>query len=348
MSVTFFVPGNFPATTGAIVFDTRLVRELRGLGHEVTTVPVAGEHPMPDAAAQASAAALWQEHREREPAATAVIDGFCLYAFAALAPGLEAAGAIGMVHHPMSLEPQLPAAERRAFAEIEQRLLPRLARIVVPSEATRAGLASALTLPPETLAVVSPGIPVAPRSAGSGGHRCQLLAIGSLIPRKGHETVLRALARLSDLDWALTICGDGGIDAGHAAALRALADTPCLAGRVTFAGGCTPAQLETLWQAADLFVSGSVYEGYGMAVAEAVRRGLPLAVTHGAAAPEVIPRDGSVIVEPGDEMQLSKALRRLIFSAPLRHELSEAAWQAGSAFPNWAEQGRRFADLLPI
>ncbi len=85
-----------------------------------------------------------------------------------------------------------------------------------------------------------------------------------------------------------------------------------------------------------------------MAVAEAVRRGLPLAVTHSAAASEVIPRDGSVIVEPGDDAQLSKALRRLIFSAPLRHDLSEAAWQAGRALPNWAEQGRRFADLLPV
>jgi glycosyltransferase involved in cell wall biosynthesis len=348
MSVTFFVPGNFPATTGAIVFDTRLAQELRSLGHEVKIVPVEGQHPMPDAVAQASAAALWQAHRDRAPTATAVIDGFCLYAFGALAQSLEAAGAIGMVHHPMSPEPQLSPAERRAFAEIEQRLLPRLARIVVPSEAIRAGLVSALTLPPETVTVVSPGIPAAPRSAGSGGGRCQLLAIGSLIPRKGHDTVLRALARLSDLGWALTICGDDGIDAGHAAALRALAETPGLAGRVTFVGGCTPTELETHWQAADLFVSGSFFEGYGMAVAEAVRRGLPLAVTQGAAATEVIPRDGSVIVEPGDELQLSKALRRLIFSAPLRHDLSEAAWQAGRAFPNWAEQGRRFADLLPI
>jgi glycosyltransferase involved in cell wall biosynthesis len=347
VSVTFFVPGSFPDTTGAIVFDRMLAEQLRGLGYGVTIVPVAGAHPMPDAAARASAAALWRAHRRLSPANTAVIDGFCLYAFDGLEQSLQAAGAIGMVHHPMSLEPQLPQGERDAFGAIEQRILPRLARIVVPSEAIRSRLTAALTLPQAVVALVTPGVADAARSTGSGGRRCHLLAIGSLIPRKGHDTVLRALAGLADLDWMLTICGDSEIDPDHAAALHALVETIGLSGRVVFAGACAPARLEALWQTADIFVSGSCFEGYGMAVAEATRRGLPLAVTNGAAATEVIPLEGSVIVEPGDHVQLSKALRRLIFSAPLRQDLAEAAWQAGRALPTWADQGQRFADLLP-
>jgi len=347
VTVTFFVPGSFPATTGAIVFDTRLADELRSLGHEVTIVPIAGTHPMPDAAARASAAELWKACQRRTPPDTAIIDGFCLYAFDGLEPSLQAARAIGMVHHPMSQEPQLPQAERDAFLAIEQRIMPALGRIVVPSEAVRSRLTTALSMPPAAVEVVTPGIPEAARSTGSGGRRCHLLAIGSLIPRKGHDTVLRALAGLDDLDWMLTICGDADIEPDHAAALRALAETAGLAGRVVFAGACAPAQFESIWQAADIFVSGSCFEGYGMAVAEAVRRGLPLAVTNAAAAAEVIPLQGSVIVEPGDHVQLCKALRRLIFSAPLRRELSDAAWQAGRAFPTWADQGRRFAGLLP-
>src|SRR5579875_1065462 len=101
MRVTVFVPGSFPATAGAIVYDTRLAEELRALGHEVTLQPVAGRHPMPDDAAMASAAALWDAHRRAEPASVAVIDGFCLYAFAACADDLGAAGAIALVHHLM-------------------------------------------------------------------------------------------------------------------------------------------------------------------------------------------------------------------------------------------------------
>lgn len=345
MAVTFFVPGCFPPTTGAIVFDTKLTAELRVLGHEGTIVPVAGQHPWPDAAARASAAALWQEHRRR-PSDIAVIDGFCLYAFADIAESLQDAQATVMLHHAMSLEPQLSEAERAAFGALEQRILPRVGRIVVPSEAGRAQLQAALALPPAAISVVTPGIPDPGRSTGSGGRSCDLLAVGSLISRKGHDTVLRALAGLPDLDWTLTICGDDTIEPDHAASLRALAESPGLAGRVTFAGACSAERMETLWRTADLFVSGSRFEGYGMAVAEAVRRGIPLAVTKGAAAAEVIPLEGSVIVEPGDHVQLSKALRRLIFSAALRRELADATWQAGRALPSWADQGRRFAALL--
>jgi glycosyltransferase involved in cell wall biosynthesis len=348
MNVTFFVPGNFPATTGAIVFDTHLVEQLRGLGHGVTIVPVAGSHPMPDETARASAAALWKTHKLLSPAHTAVIDGFCLYAFDGLEESLRTHGAIGMVHHPMSLEPQLPPAEQDAFVAIEQRVLPGLTRIVVPSESTRGRLTASLMLPPGAVEVVAPGIPEAGRSTGSGGCRCHLRAIGSLIPRKGHDTVLRALTGLDDLDWTLTICGAPEIDPGHAEALRSLAQTSGLGSRVVFDGACPPGRLESLWQTADIFVSGSCFEGYGMAVAEAVRRGLPLAVTSGAAAAEVVPLDGSVIVPPGDHVQLSKALRRLIFSAPLRQTLAEASWQAGRAFPTWADQGRLFAELLSL
>ena len=230
MTVTFFVPGSFPATTGAIVFDTMLAEHLRSLGYGVTIVPVAGAHPMPDAAARASAAEVWRAHQPLSPADTVVIDGFCLYAFDGLEQHLGAAGAIGMVHHPMSLEPQLPQAERDAFMAIEQRILPLLARIVVPSEAIRTRVTAALALPPAMVEVATPGIPDAARSAGSGGRRCHLLAIGSLIPRKGHETVLRALAGLADLDWTLTICGDSDIDPGHATALGALVED-CRFGR---------------------------------------------------------------------------------------------------------------------
>ena len=346
MTVTFFVPGNFPATTGAIVFDTHLANQLCGLGYDAAIVPVAGAHPMPDPTARASAAGLARDLQRQAPAARAVIDGFCLYAFDGFEQSLEAAGVIGLVHHPVSLEPNLPQPEREAYAAIEQRIYPRLARIVVPSETMRARLTTSLRLPPAVVEVVTPGIPDAARSPGSDGRRCQLLAIGSLIPRKGHDTVMRALAELADLDWTLTICGDDDIDPDHAAALRALAQTGTLAGRVVFAGACAPDQLERLWQAADIFVSGSHFEGYGMAVAEAVRRGLPLAVTNASAVAEVIPPEGSVIVEPGDHVQLSKALRRLIFSAPLRRALADAAWRAGRAFPTWADQGRRFAELL--
>lgn len=344
MAVTWFVPGNYPPTTGAIVFDTKLGAELSASGRAVSFVPVAGRHPWPDDQSRQSAAACLTAARASGD--RIVIDGFCLYAFADLAADLQVAEAIGVIHHPMSGEPHLNTAQRDFYAATEARLLPMLARIAAPSDAVAAQIITLPGINAAGVTVITPGLPDAPRSMGSDGAGCHLLAVASLIPRKGFETVLKALQPLQDLDWHLTICGDQTIDPAHSASLLALADTPGLAGRVTFTGPCAAAAFEALWQSADIFVSGSSYEGYGMAVAEAVRRGLPLAVTKGAAAPAVIPEGGSIIVEPGDATQLSKGLRRLIFDPAARRVLSDAAWNAGRALPSWTAQAERFASLL--
>lgn len=343
MMIRWFVPGNFPPTTGAIVFDTRLADALRAAGDVVEITPLAGMHPLPDAKAEEAALHAAQGLAPDADAAT-VIDGFCLYAFAAQAEKL--ARAVAILHHPMSAEPHLAEDERARFHAIESALLPRLAHIVVPSEAVRQQVASAHAIAAERITLLTPGVPHAPRSKGTGGSGCHLLAVASLIPRKGHETVLCALRRLPDLAWRLTICGDATLDPLHAESLHAMAEEAGLAGRVRFLGPQTAAEMEALWQSADVFVSGSQYEGYGMAVAEAVRHGLPLAITTTAAAPEVIPQRGSALVPPGDDAQLSKALRRLIFDPSVRAELAEASWQAGQSLPNWTDQARHFRLLL--
>lgn len=342
MAVTWMIPGNYPPTAGAIVYDSRLADALRGLGQTVTFVPIGGMHPLPDSEARESAL---RQLEEAPPGDMLVIDGFCLYAFAEAAEALHALSAIAMFHHPMSAEPNLPAALRAQYAALEQDLLPRMRHIAVPSTAVRDQLAALPGIAEGAISVMTPGLPVLPRSRGSQGAGCRLLAIGSLIPRKGYGTILAALKPLSDLDWHLTICGDDHFDPDHAARLRE--DARELGpGRVTFSGPQSAAQLELLWSETDIFVAASQYEGYGMAVAEAVRRGLPLAVTRGAATSEVIPPDGSILVEAGDAVQLSKGLRRVIFDTALRKSLAEAAWQAGRAFPTWEAQASRFMPLL--
>ena len=97
--------------------------------------------------------------------------------------------------------------------------------------------------------------------------------------------------------------------------------------RVRFAGEVTGDALEALWRGADLFALATWFEGYGMAVAEALKRGLPVAVCSGGAAAALVEPEAGVVCEPGDQVQLSKALRRLIFSSSLRAEMGEVAWQ---------------------
>jgi glycosyltransferase involved in cell wall biosynthesis len=342
MRVALLVPGPFDAISGGYAYDRRIVAGLREAGHEVQVVELAGRHPHPDDAALASARAAL----EAVPDGTRIIvDGLGLPAFAPLADTLAARGAVGLIHHPTALEHGNPGPVRDALRAAEQAIFPRLPRLITTSALTARRLPEDFGAQPARIGVVEPGTDPAPRSTGSRGHGCAILSVGTLVPRKGHDVLLRALGTLPDLDWRLTIAG-APRDPVHAHGLAALAEELGIATRVTFAGEVDDAALATLWAEADLFALATHWEGYGMAAAEALARGLPVAITAGGAIAEVVPVGAGVVSPPGDVVSLGKAMRRPIFDTALRAEMAEAAWQAGQALPRWADRARSFAAEL--
>jgi glycosyltransferase involved in cell wall biosynthesis len=115
---------------------------------------------------------------------------------------------------------------------------------------------------------------------------------------------------------------------------------------VTFAGELGAEALEDLWQRSDVFALATFWEGYGMAAAEALARGLPVAITAGGAIADVVPVEAGVVSPPGDVVSFGKALRRVIFDAGLRAEMAEAAWAAGQKLPRWEDRATAFAAEL--
>lgn len=348
LHLALLVPAPLATVSGGYDYDRRMIDGLRAAGHVVDVIELAGRFPLADDAATEAARAAW---RMLAGDTVPVIDGLALPAFDTQADALALRRTVGLIHHPTAMETGEAVADRDRLRAIERRLMPLLRRVIVTSAPTADRLAAEFGVGAKRIAVVVPGTDDAPRSDGSAASskargRCVILSIGTLVPRKGHDVLLRALARLPDLEWRLIIVGSPDRDPSHAQALRVLADELGVSQRVEFAGEVDNAALQDLWRRADLFALATHWEGYGMAVAEALRRGLPVAVTSGGAAAVLVTPDIGVVCAPGDHTGLSKALRRLIFDVGLRRDMAEHAWQFGRTLPSWESQARAFADAL--
>ncbi|HET6522202.1 MAG TPA: glycosyltransferase family 4 protein [Geminicoccaceae bacterium] len=339
-SVVFIVPGPIDQRTGGYIYDRRIVLGLRARGRWVEVVELPGRFPFADATARAAALRCVEG---LAAGALPVIDGLALPAFARVLDRLPPW--VALIHHPLGMETGLGESEARALLDLEREMLRAPARIVVTGPQTVRDL-ERLDVAPARVAVVRPGTDPAPLARGSGGPARHMLCVASLTPRKGHPVLLEALAGLVDLDWRLTCVGSPDLHPPTAAAIRAAIEERGLGERVALVGERPAAELAPFYDAADLFVLASHHEGYGMALGEALARGLPVVTTRAGAIPDTVPATAGLLVPPGDPAALAGALRRVLTDGGLRRRLAEGARAARAALPSWDEAVAAFAAEL--
>lgn len=124
-----------------------------------------------------------------------------------------------------------------------------------------------------------------------------VVSVGNLIPLKGHDLVIRAVAELPDA--TLCIVGDGP----ERARLTALADELGVADRVRFCGEMKQPELVRYYNAADVTVLASSHEGLPNVILESMACGTPVVATPVGGVPEVMtdPRMGILLTERSPE-----------------------------------------------
>ncbi len=338
----FAVPGDLATPTGGYAYDRRIIAELSALGWRMEVVNLGDGFPYPAADTRATACARLVGLPPGHPV---VIDGL---AFGVLPEAAEALRAshplVALVHHPLALESGLSAAESACLRASERSALV-CARHVIATSATVARLLVAdYGVASGHLSVVEPGTDRVSPPPRSREGVVKLLAVGSVIPRKGYDVLVAALARLRHLPWRLVIAGDCGRSPQTSRRLRADIMRLGLADRITLLGAVAAEQVAPLYVSADLFVLPSRFEGYGMAYTEAIAHGVPVIGTTAGAIPQTVPADAGVLVAPDDVEALAATLQRLIASPDERERL--AAGARAAKFPSWSEQAARFARAL--
>ena len=338
--VVFAVPGSLQARTGGYAYARKLLKLVPEYGINLSHLPLPGGFPHPTREELAAAAKALAAVNS-----VLMVDGLAYGALPAAMLSTLRAPLVPLVHHPLALETGLDAATQAKLFASEAAAL-RTARSVVSSSKLTARLLQIdYGVPAERIAIAEPGNDPAPRASGTGGP-VTLLAVGAVSPRKGFDILVAALSTLADVDWRLTIAGSLERSPEAVAALRTAIAESGLAHRVTLAGAVDEAALDGLYDAADIVVSPSLFEGYGMVLTEAMARGLPLVASTGGAADETMPDEVGLKVPPGDVGALAAALRAMTGDPALRKSYAEAAWAAGQKLPRWSDTAAKVAAVL--
>jgi glycosyltransferase involved in cell wall biosynthesis len=134
-----------------------------------------------------------------------------------------------------------------------------------------------------------------------------VLFVGNLVPVKGVDVLLRAMAELKDFESPhhLALVGDGGLRPY----LTSLAQTLGIADRTTFVGSIPHSELGKWYRAANLFVLPSHSEGVPNVVLEAAACGCPWIATRVGGLPEIAHLGQGRLVPPNDPHALAEAIR---------------------------------------
>jgi glycosyltransferase involved in cell wall biosynthesis len=344
--VAFVVYGPLDERSGGYLYDRRVADRLRERGDSVVRVS------LPDVSPRLALAHNLDPRVRRRlarlDADAVVVDELCHPSLAGVVGSLPGP-TVGLVHHLRSSEPG-PALRRRLDRALERRFLAGCDAYVCNGETTRAAVGRLVD--PEPSVVARPGAdrlggdpPTTERvreRAGQGPLR--LVSVGTVVPRKGHRTLLDGLAGV-DAPWRLDVCG-AEPDRGHAAALRRRAADLGVADRVRFHGRVSDDALAARLRGSHLFALPSTYEGYGIAYLEAMRAGLPVVASRAGGAREFVDGENGVLVDPGDAGAVRAAVSRFAGDRAALAAAGEAALATARSHPTWAETGDRVRAFL--
>jgi glycosyltransferase involved in cell wall biosynthesis len=220
----------------------------------------------------------------------------------------------------------------------------RAARVIADSEHARQDLVERFGLDPARVPVVPLAMPaafgaappaeaVAALRAHHGLGERLVACIGTVQPRKRVERVIDAFvrARAADRGWELAIAGR--LRPGYAPAwLRALPPG------VRWLGPLDDDALRALYAAAEIVMTASEYEGFGLTVLEAMASGCAVIAPAVTSIPEVA-GDAALLVPRSDAALLGDALGTLLDDPVARAALAARARRRAAGF-TWEETAR--------
>jgi len=223
-------------------------------------------------------------------------------------------------------------------------------RVITISESSRQDVHKSFGVPLERIDVVNPGVdgrfqPLSSSEVESFRRQNELperfiLHVGTLQPRKNIPLLLEAFARLGMPDMKLVLIGGKGWMSEE---VFRRVEVLGLSEKVRFTGYVPDCDLPLWYNAADLFIFPSIYEGFGMPVVEAMACGTPVVAAGSSAIPEAA-GGAALLFDPMKAAELADRMTAVLFDVGLSDRMREQGIEQASRF-SWQRAGRETAEV---
>jgi len=229
----------------------------------------------------------------------------------------------------------------RLFAE---RVMCRASGLIAISHNSRSDAVRILGLNPDKIEVIYPGVAEAFFEAASRRPQGKpyILFVGTIEPRKNVDRLLDAYQQMLPslrAEFDLVVAGPAGWGSPETLArLRAAADG------VRYLGYVPEEQMPALVAGASVFVYPSLYEGFGLPVAQAMAAGVPIVTSNVSSLPEVA-GDAALLVDPQSPSEIRAAVEKILLSPDLAARLSAAGRLRARQY-RWEHCARRSLEFF--
>ncbi|MEM7718496.1 MAG: glycosyltransferase family 4 protein [Pseudomonadota bacterium] len=337
----FAIPGDITTRTGGYIYERRLLESLRDTGRAVRHLQIGASFPNPTPQDMADLIAQLTALPEGTPV---ILDGFLSATIDTQALSRLSVLTVAMVHHPLALESGLTPERRDFLYRIERDNLGLVSHVLVPSPHTAQTLIERYGVPADHITIARPGTDRF-ETSGARAKPPLILSVGIQHPRKGHDILLRALAKLTSHDWKAVIVGTP-YDAAYAKTLGMTRNALGLAERVQITGRVSDEMLKQLYGEASIFALATRYEGYGLVFDEALVAGLPIVSCRTGAVGDTVPEKAGLLVPPDDPSAFAEALGTVLTDHTHRRTMANAAARAGGSLPSWMDTAHLVGDVL--
>lgn len=341
MKVGFFIPradvapgGEAAIVSGGTMYDLMMAEKLTALGHRVNVI----DTPMTLATRELD---VWVRTWERFNFDVVVQDELGFEAYGKLNHRLDRKGntvaRVGLTHVPTARLNRALGTQRAEYMFITSVHLNLFVSHAIHKETER------LLGPVSGGIVVPPGVDhlgTPPPRPASERPFC-FINVGHFLPHKGQLQLLEVLAQLPKGNWKARLIGQQNVDAAYGAAVREKCVALGLANDVELPGELAGEALAQALASADVFITASGYESFGIAIAEGVRAGLPVVGwTDGGPWDYLAHERDALKIWPGNTAGFANALQRLMTDSAAFERLRAGAKVTGEGLPTWDEAAR--------